>query len=155
MDSTNTVAQERTAKTAEDNIRDNSHDMKNYVGQGTQEKNTVNEGNVRKRKNKLGVVSDGPRPKKVKTERKVSSRAKEDQVGKDNEEMALVRKTAFIPKERNKWKKNRKLQLNEDKRGKSKSTDPVMMSLNAERLKMYGINAKKFKNKLKYGKKKY
>lgn len=43
------------------------------------------------------------------------------------------------------------------KRGKRGTPDGVdsMMSLDAERLRTYGINAKKFKNKLKYGKKKF
>lgn len=38
-------------------------------------------------------------------------------------------------------------------KGAKKETKSDIASLNPERLKMYGINPKKLKNKLKYGKK--
>ncbi|KZC13463.1 PREDICTED: protein KRI1 homolog [Dufourea novaeangliae] len=51
--------------------------------------------------------------------------------------------------------KMKKKKLNKMKRKDSKQADTIgdIASLNPERLKTYGINPKKFKNKLKYGKK--
>ena len=50
-------------------------------------------------------------------------------------------------------KKRKKLEKMKRKNSKQKDTDVDIDSLNPERLKTYGINPKKLKNKLKYGKK--
>lgn len=119
----------------------------------------MNNSNKRKRKNKLKVDGDSPRPKMIKTDDvKESSPVKADKkIEKDNEKTVSMDKTVVNKRKKNKMKEMRKLQFNKLKSDKHKSSrdniDPIM-SLNAERLKTYGINAKKFKNKLKYGKKK-
>ena len=59
------------------------------------------------------------------------------------------KKVAF----REKIKKGKKLEKTKRKDSKQKDTDVGIDSLNPERLKTYGINPKKLKNKLKYGKK--
>nr|XP_033332329.1 protein KRI1 homolog [Megalopta genalis] len=51
--------------------------------------------------------------------------------------------------------KNKILNKKKGKGTKSKETNGDIVSLNPERLKMYGINPKKLKNKLKYGKKQH
>ncbi|XP_014489220.1 PREDICTED: protein KRI1 homolog [Dinoponera quadriceps] len=161
-DSTNAnTAEEGAAKASEDNTQNNARNIKNDADQdeNTREKNVANKSNKWKRKEKLNVDSDSPRPKKVKVDniKKGSSWVQMDnKIEKGNVETASVDKTALARKKRDRSNK-RKLQFNKVKSGKcrlnSDSTD-LMMSLNAERLKSYGINAKKFKNKLKYGKRK-
>lgn len=158
---TNTISEERIAKSVEVNTQNNSHDIKNDAEQNknTEEKSIVNNSNKRKRKNKLKVDGDSPRPKMIKTDDvKESSPVKADKkIEKDNEKTVSMDKTVVNKRKKNKMKEMRKLQFNKLKSDKHKSSrdniDPIM-SLNAERLKTYGINAKKFKNKLKYGKKK-
>ncbi|XP_078036651.1 protein KRI1 homolog [Augochlora pura] len=51
--------------------------------------------------------------------------------------------------------KNKKLNKKKGKDAKPKETNNDIASLNPERLKTYGINPKKLKNKLKYGKKQH
>lgn len=157
---TNTISEERIAKSVEDNTQNNSHDIKNDAEQNknTEEKSIVNNSNKRKRKNELKVDGDSPRTKMIKTDDvKESLPVKADKkIEKDNEKTVSMDKTV-VNKRKNKMKEMRKLQFNKLKSDKHKSSrdniDPIM-SLNADRLKIYGINAKKFKNKLKYGKKK-
>ncbi|XP_032674778.1 protein KRI1 homolog isoform X2 [Odontomachus brunneus] len=159
----NTISEKRVAEITKDNTQNNSHNIKNDAEQDkiTQEKNTVNKSNEKKRKNKSRVDSNSSKLKKIKTDniKKESLQIKVDnKIEKNNEETAPVGKTVVIQKRKNKTKEKSKLQLNKVKRNKNKSNNDninSMMSLNVERLKTYGINAKKFKNKLKYGKKKF
>lgn len=154
------ILEKKIAVITEDK-QNNSHNIKNDTEQDkNMQKNIVNKNNEKKLKHRLKVDS-GPRLKKIKMDNvKERSQIKVDnKIEKNNKETAPVDKTAVIPQEkRNKTKEKRKLQLDKVKSNKRESnngnTDPIM-SLNIERLKTYGINAKKFKNKLKYGKKKF
>ncbi|XP_070160841.1 protein KRI1 homolog [Polyergus mexicanus] len=141
---------------AENNAQNNSHGNKNNE-RNAQDKNVVNKNEKRKRENKLRD-DNRPNPKKIKTDKagREDSRIETDNVsinGKNNGKItSLSTEKSIIARKKNKSKNSR---LNKTKTGKRKpNNDDPMMSLGAERLKAYGINAKKFKNKLKYGNKK-
>lgn len=116
-----------------------------------EEKNIINKN--KKRKDKLEADDDDPISKK----RKIDNTAKEDfQVKADTNNIKVENNNekAIDKSVDQKKKKNRRSQFNQINTGKHKSDyDDPTISLNAERLKTYGINPKKLKNKLKYGNK--
>lgn len=106
------------------NNNDRKEDKKNKAAP---KKNIINKNKRQKRKNKLEVDANDLIFKKVKMD-------------------------DIVDQKKN---KNKGSQFNQMNTGKRKSDyDDSTMSLNAERLKTYGINAKKLRNKLKYGNKK-
>lgn len=118
-------------------------------------KNITNKSKKQKRKNKL-KTDDEPISKKMKIDDtgKEDSRIKTNtnniKVENNNEKLVAINKFA-----RQKKNKNKNSQFNQMIIGNRKPDyDDPTMSLNPERLKTYGINAKKLKNKLKYGNKK-
>lgn len=157
---TDNVSKKKIMNIAENNAENNSHSNKNDE-RDAQDKNVVNKNEKRKRENKLrddGNSPDGNNPKKMKTHKagREDSRIKTDNVNinvENNGKIAsLSAEKSTIVRKKN---KNKNSQLNKAKIGKRKSNnDDPMMSLGTERLKAYGISAKKFKNKLKYGNKK-
>lgn len=114
----------------------------------------INKSKKQKRKNKL-KTDDEPISKKMKIDDtgKEDSRIKTNtnniKVENNNEKLVAINKFA-----RQKKNKNRNSQFNQMNTGNRKPDYDPTMSLNPERLKTYGINAKKLKNKLKYGNKK-
>lgn len=130
------------------------------------EKNIIDKSKNRKRKNTFKTDDNGPVSKKLNTndveERdfQISNiKIEEVKIEKDNEEtnntkikenkeMSSIEKSTVFKKKNSKVSKIKKV-------GKRRPGDDSMMFLDAERLKTYGINAKKLKNKLKYGKKRF
>jgi len=157
--SIDTVSKEKNMHITENGIQNNLHkkddkeeDEKN---KDAQEKNVVNKNKKRKQKNNLKTDGNVPISKKMKTDNivKEDSQIKTDINNikvENNEKMIAINKSADQKKNKNSSSKFNKINT-----GKRKlDYDDPMMSLNAERLKTYGINAKKLKNKLKYGNKK-
>lgn len=151
------------------NLHNNSKDEsgKEEKNEDAQEENIVNKNKKQKRVNE--VNSDAPISKKVKIDNTTTedSQIKMDVINNiennnknkteinnkiktenNNKKIAIDK---FTGKRKN---KNRRSQFNQMNTGRCKPNyDDPMMSLNTERLKTYGINAKKLKNKLKYGNK--
>lgn len=153
---TDTVSKKKIMNIAENNAQNISHGNKNDE-RNAQDKNVANKNEKRKRENKLRD-DNSPNPKKMKTDKagREDSRIETDNVSikvENNGKITpLSTEKSTIARKKN---KNKNSQLNKTKTGKRKpNNDDPMMSLGAERLKAYGINAKKFKNKLKYGNKK-
>lgn len=150
LSNTDSVSKKKIMNIAENNLQNNSHGSKNDE-KDEQKKNLVNENEKQKRKNKLRADDDRSSPKKMKLDkaRKEAPQIETDNVIKveNNGKMASlsVEKSTIAQKKFNKTKTGKR---------KSDNDDP-MMSLEAERLKTYGISVKKFKNKLKYGNKKF
>ncbi|XP_012539733.1 protein KRI1 homolog [Monomorium pharaonis] len=123
-------------------VHDNK--KKDKQNKDEQDKNIGHKSKKQKRKNKLKTDDNTPISKKI----KIDSGTKEDcQIKTDTnniKENEKINKSAGRKKN-----KNKNIQYNQTGKRKPDYDDP-MMSLNAERLKMYGINAKKLKNKLKY-----
>lgn len=153
----NTVSKKKIMNIAENNAQNNSHGSKNDE-KDERKKNVVNKDEKQKRENKLRTDNDRPSLKKMKTDkaRREDPRIETDNVIKveNNGKIAsLFTEKSTLARKKN---KSRNPQLNKTKTGKRKSdTDDPMMFLEAERLKTYGISAKKLKNKLKYGNKKF
>ncbi|XP_050445037.1 protein KRI1 homolog [Cataglyphis hispanica] len=157
---TDNISKKKIMNIAENNAENNSHGNKNDE-RDAQDKNVVNKNEKRKRENKLRDDDnrpDGNKPKKMKTDKagREDSRIKTDNVNINIENNGKI---ASLSAEKStnvrKKNKNNNSQLNKAKIGKRKSNnDDPMMSLGTERLKAYGISAKKFKNKLKYDNKK-
>ncbi|KAL6444062.1 hypothetical protein ACFW04_001781 [Cataglyphis niger] len=156
---TDNVSKKKIMNIAENNAENDSHGNKNDE-RDAQDKNVVNKNEKRKRENILrdDNIPDGNKPKKMKTDKagREDSRIKTDNVNinvENNGKIAsLSTEKSIIVRKKN---KNKNCQLNKAKIGKRKSNnDDPIMSLGTERLKAYGISAKKFKNKLKYGNKK-
>lgn len=135
------------------NLHNNDNRKENEESKDAQKKNIINKSEQQKRKNKL-TDGDDPISKKMKTD----NTAKEDlqikaninniKVENNNKKLVAINKS--LGKKKN---KNRNSQFNQLNTRKRKPDYDPTMSLNAERLKTYGINAKKLKNKLKYGNK--
>ena len=88
---------------------------------------------------------------KIDNATKEDSQIKTETNIKENNDEEIINKSAS----RKKMKNNKSSQFNQINTGKRKpGYDDPTMSLNADRLKIYGINAKKLKNKLKYSNKK-
>ncbi|XP_011873109.1 PREDICTED: protein KRI1 homolog [Vollenhovia emeryi] len=163
VESTNTdvVSKEESMYTTKDGVQNNLHnddDRKEDVkNKDAQEQNTINMSKKRKRKNKLKKAdSDDPISKKMKTDNAIKKDSQMKAAGNNikiennNEKVVAIKKSAGQKKN-----KNRSSQFNQTNTGKRKQDyDDPILSLNAERLKTYGINAKKLKNKLKYSHKK-
>lgn len=162
---TDTVSKEKIMHVTENSVQNNldSKDDKDDKGENeknknAQEKIVANKSKKQKRKNNLKSDGDAPISKKIKIENtsEKDSQTKTDinniEIKNNNEKVVAVNKFAGQQKKK---KKNRNSQFNQMNTGKNKlNYDDPTMSLNAERLKTYGINAKKLKNKLKYGNKK-
>lgn len=143
-----------------ENIQNKFHNNKNDGKQDekdrdAQEKNTVNKSKKQKRKNELKANGDSPISKKIKTDNatKEDSQVKADTNNikvENNEKVIATNKSAGQKKNKN---KNSQFKRMNTRKRKPDYDDPTIF-LNAERLKTYGINAKKLKNKLKYGNKK-
>ncbi|XP_029159954.1 protein KRI1 homolog [Nylanderia fulva] len=145
-----TIPKKKIMNITENNMQNNSHANKNDE-KDEQKKNVVDKNE--KRKNKLRADDDTPSLKKMKLDK---VKKEDSQIETDNFVKAKNngKKTSFsMEKSTTSQKKNK---FNKTKTGKRKSdNDDPVMSLEAERLKTYGISAKKFKNKLKYGNKKF
>lgn len=115
---------------AENGVQNNLHNddkKEDEKNKDAQEKDIINKSKKQKRMNKL----------------------------KDDDDVSSCKKMKLDNAAGQKKNKNKNSQFNQINTGKRKSDyDDPTMSLNAERLKTYGINAKKLKNKLKYGNKK-
>ncbi|CAK9806704.1 Protein KRI1 homolog [Anthophora plagiata] len=97
------------------------------------------------------VIENGPQKKNKTTDEIISefsSKRKINNASHDESDFKVSKK-AKLKEQMKKKKYNKK----KGKVFKSKDINDDIASLNPERLKMYGINAKKLKNKLKYGKK--
>ncbi|XP_072753861.1 protein KRI1 homolog [Anoplolepis gracilipes] len=155
---TDSTSKEKIMNIAENNAQDNSHNSKNDE-KDVQKKNVANKNEKRKREDKLQDDGDRPSPKKAKTDKveQEDSKIEMDNVNidiKSNGKIASFSAEKFTIARKKNRKKNS--QLNKRKSGKCKpANNNPLMFLEAERLKTYGINAKKFKNKLKYGNKKF
>jgi hypothetical protein len=170
---TDIIPKEENINITESDMQNNSCDSKNDERQGEDKdlegKIVINKS---KRKNKLKTDDEGSVPKKI----KINDAENED--SQPNDIKIKIKKDVEVEKNKKKIsdtkiknknkmpsaenctiskKKKKDLKLNKGRKvGKHKQDDvDSMMSLDAERLKMYGINAKKFKNKLKYGNKKF
>lgn len=152
LSNTSSVSKEKIMNIAENNLQNNSHGSKNDE-KDKQKKNVVNKHERQKRKNKLRADDDKPSPKKMKFDktRKEPSQIETDNIIKiknNGKITSLSAEKSTIAQKKNKF--------NKAKTGKRKSdNDDPTMFLEAERLKTYGISVKKFKNKLKYGNKKF
>ncbi|KAG5326079.1 KRI1 protein, partial [Acromyrmex heyeri] len=168
------VSREKIMHVTENDIQNNLHNKdesgKEEKNEDTQEKNIVNKNKKQKRKNNLKVNSDAPISKKMKIDNTTTedSQIKMDinNIENNNKNKDVVEINNKIKAENNNKKvaidkftgnrknRNKSSQFNQMNTGRRKPNhnDPTM-SLNAERLKTYGINAKKLKNKLKYGNK--
>lgn len=131
----------------ENNMVNNSFNNNNNEKQDKyiQKKDMVNIDNKLKRKNVLNN-DDIPKKRKMNNEKEKSSRIEMDNINvnakKHNEEVTSVGKHKTAQK-----KKRKNSQLNKMKNKKLGNAHPTVFS-NAKRLKTYGINAKKMKNKL-------
>lgn len=135
----------------------NNNDRKEDEDNTDAQKKNINKS--KKRKNKLKADGDNSISKKMKIDNALreDSQIKADtnniKVENNNEKMVLTTGPSRLNNEKivtvNKsvgQKKNRRSQFNQMNIGKRKSDyDDPTMSLNAERLKTYGINAKKLK----------
>ncbi|EZA47646.1 hypothetical protein DMN91_012373 [Ooceraea biroi] len=123
-------------------IRRNNIEKDNEGMNNTSEKIKTNDAG--KRESRINDV-------KIKTEKDIK-------IEKDSEELSnakIKNKKKEISAASKKNKKDSKFSKVPKRVGNRRPDDvDSMMSLNAERLKMYGIKAKKFKNKLKYGNRK-
>lgn len=137
-------------------MHNNDDDRKeNAKNKNAQEESIVNKSNKQKRKNNVKVDDDVPVSKKIKTD----STVKEDsQIKSDVNNIKIENNEKMMAMDKSAGKKKNKKsssQFNQKNSGKRKPDyDDPTISLNAERLKTYGINAKKLKNKLKYCNKK-
>lgn len=113
-----------------------------------------NKGKERKRKNADG---DGPSVKLMKLDNMQGEDARSKAGKSSNGETTSVENSSALTEgKKNGRKERKKLGFDRTRPGKhNRPNDGQMMSLNAERLRTYGLNAKKFKNKLKYGNKKF
>ncbi|KYM95390.1 PREDICTED: protein KRI1 homolog [Cyphomyrmex costatus] len=169
---TDIVSREKIIQVTNDDVQNNLHNSndesrKEEKNENAQEKNIVNKNEKQKRKNNLKVNSDAPISKKIKmdnitkedplikTENNIENNNKNKVEINNKIKTENINKKVAIDKFTSKKKnKNRNSQFNQMNTRKRKSNyDDPTMSLNAERLKTYGINAKKLKNKLKYGNK--
>jgi len=168
---TDIIPKEENINITKSDMQNNSCDSKNDEKQGEDLEGKIVM-NKRKRKNKLKTDEDGSVPKKIKINdaenenshlNDVKIKIENDvQIEKDKKkindtkiknknEMPSVEKYTISKKKKKDFKLNKGRKV-----GKHRQDDvDSMMSLDAERLKTYGINAKKFKNKLKYGNKKF
>lgn len=154
-----TVSKNSTMHLVENNAQKDSHIIKNDKKQD----NSVKENNVtnknKKRKNKLTTEVDVPSSKKMKIDsmRKKKPQLKENNIieGHNSKLVSDIKSTeiAIIPKKDKTIKKKSKIKTMKHKKDSRSDTNSTILD-NAERLKIYGINAKKLKNKLKYGNKK-
>ncbi|KAL6267766.1 hypothetical protein P5V15_000835 [Pogonomyrmex californicus] len=151
---TDTVCKKELMRTTENNTQNNSYNNKDDKEEekDMQEKNIINKSKKQKRKNKSETDGDAPFSKKMKIDHaeKEKSQIKADiniKVENNNEKITSIEKSIKSRKK----KKNKNSQVNTEKH---KTDYDDLMSLNAKRLKTYGINPKKLKNKLKYGNKK-
>lgn len=151
---TETVSKTKIMNIAENNVQNNSHISKNDE-RDAQKKNVINKNEKQKRENKLKNDSGRSSPKKMKIEERKDSQTEINNVSINVENNGKIAsfsaKKSTIAQKKN---KNKNSQLNKTKTTKRKLDDPIMF-LEAERLKTYGINAKKLINKLKYSNKKF
>lgn len=152
----NTDTKEKIVHTIENNVQNSNNKderKKDEKNKEAQEENIVNKSKKKKRKNNLQADGDVSISKKMKTDNAVkeSSQIKMniDNIKVENSNEKTIANGKSAGRKKN---KNNNSHMN-TKKHKPDYNDP-MMSLNAERLKTYGINAKKLKNKLKYGNKK-
>lgn len=135
-------------------LHNNDNRKENEENKDAQKKNIINKSEQQKRKNKL-TDGDDPISKKMKTDNTANEdlqiKANINNIKVENNNKKLVAINKSPGKKKNKNRNSQFNQMNTRKR-KPDYDDPTM-SLNAERLKTYGINAKKLKNKLKYGNK--
>lgn len=125
------VSKEKSMDITENDVQNNLHNSddkkEDEKNKDAQKKDTINKSKKQKRKNKLKTDDDVSSFKKIKIDNTADQ----------------------------KKKKNKNSQFNQINTGKRKlDHDDPTMSLDAKRLKTYGINAKKLRNKLKYGNKK-
>lgn len=153
MDSTNTdtVSKKSNVDThaeknnVQNDTRDsNSNEKQDNMVQGKDKTNKIKK---QKRKNLSKADDDVPNVKKIKINAK--NEDSPTKAKKGDKKVALVKKST----EKKSKKEKKKLRFDQTKSGQLNVEQ--IMSLNAERLKTYGLNAKKFKNKLKYGNKKF
>lgn len=173
---TDTAPKEKDTDITKNGMQNNSHDSKKNEKEDKDLKgnNVIDKSTKKKRENKVKTDDNGPVSKKicannVETEHSHVNNVqikveKNIKVEKDNKEMSNTgikknkhEETPSVDKSAVSRKKKKNSKLSKVKKAGKHRPDGVdsMMSLNAERLKMYGINAKKFKNKLKYGNKKF
>lgn len=141
-----------TENDVQNHLHNNKDNRKEEEQKNGQEKNIIHKSKKQKRKDKLKADDDAPISKKI----KIDNVAKEDSQIKIDTNNIKENNEKIIDKSASRKKnKNKSSQFHQINTGKRKPDyDDPTMSLNAERLKIYGINAKKLKNKLKYGNKK-
>ncbi|KAL0116065.1 hypothetical protein PUN28_011134 [Cardiocondyla obscurior] len=143
--------EERVTESSVENNLDINNDssIKDEKNNDTESKIILNKNRKRKQENILKTEDDHPSPPKIKINKTMEdSKIKIDinniKVENNNEKASITKSVS-----KKKKKNTRFNQLNTGKQDKV-SKDPTT-SINAKRLKTYGINAKKLKNKLKYG----
>lgn len=151
------IFKEKIVDVAEGNSQNNSHDSKDDEEQGTsaQEKIVVNQ-NKKQKRHVTKVDDDAVSLKKP----KINDAKNDDttvethniKIEKNIEEITFVKTSTAVQKKKNKKKKLESNKMKNEKHKPNSESVHQLMSLDAARLKTYGINAKKFKNKLKYGK---
>lgn len=154
------ILKEKIVDVAEGNSQENSHGSKSDESTSAQRKIVVSPNKKQKRRNESTADDDVTSSKKPKIQDAKSDNSTMEacniKVEKNNEKIAFVERSTATPKQ-NKKKEKKKLQINKMKNRKHQpNSESVqqLMSLDTARLKTYGLNAKKFKNKLKYGNRK-
>lgn len=154
---TETVSKTKIMNIAENNVQNNSHSSKN--DERDAQKVNANKNKRQNQENNLRNDSDRSCPKKMKIDK---AERKDSQIETNNVSINVENngKIASFSAEKStiarKKNKNKNSQLNKTKTNKRKlDNDNPIMFLEAKRLKSYGINAKKLKNKLKYSNKKF
>lgn len=116
----------------------NEFGKKDEKNKSEQEGNVVNKIKKQKRKNKLTADGNALISKKMKIDNatKKDFQIKTETNIKENNDEKIINKSASRKKNRN----NKSSQFNQINTGKHKPDDDPTMSLNADRLKIYGIN---------------